>query len=135
MNALSNAGRRKAHAMLGLGLLCCALAARAGGDPQAGQRAFRKLCASCHQVGPSAGAAFGPQLNGIFGRRAGTTPDYSYSNAMKNSGLVWDEANLRRFLKSPDALVPGTRMRFWGLGLDDKLDDLLAYLCSVPQGQ
>lgn len=85
-------------------------------------------CASCHQVGPDARGGFGPQLNGVFGRRAGTTPDYAYSEAMRHAGIVWNEATLRAYLRDPDKVVPGTRMRFWGISDERELAALLAYL-------
>jgi cytochrome c len=92
--------------------------------------ALFKTCASCHQVGPSARSGFGPQLNGLFGRRAGSTPDYAYSPAMKHSGIVWDERTLSAFLRDPEKVVPGTRMRFWGIGDERERKALLDYLRS-----
>ena len=92
--------------------------------------ALFKTCASCHQVGANARAGFGPQLNGLFGRRAGSTPDYAYSPAMKQSGIVWDEATLSAFLQDPEKAVPGTRMRFWGIGDERERKALLGYLRS-----
>jgi len=103
--------------------------AYAAGDVAAGQRVF-KICAECHQVGPSARAGFGPQLNGIVGRRAASTKDYRYSTAMQNSHLVWTEDKLRSFLKGPSDLVPGTKMRLWGLSNEEDVSNLLAYLRS-----
>ncbi|AMO98032.1 cytochrome c2 domain protein [Collimonas arenae] len=102
-------------------------AASAAGDPIAGKAAFAK-CASCHQVGPSARGGFGPQLNGIIGRPAASTKDYKYSQAMQSSGIVWSEQKLRAFLKAPGDVVPGTKMRFFGIGSDTQIDNLLAYL-------
>lgn len=98
-----------------------------GTDAATGARAF-KQCASCHQVGPDARAGFGPQLNGLFGRRAGTTPDFAYSDAMKRSGIVWDERTLSAYLHDPNKLVPDTKMRFWGIGDENEIKALLAYL-------
>ena len=103
--------------------------ARAAGDAVAGKAVFSR-CASCHQVGPSARGGFGPQLNGIVGRRAAATGDYKYSPALGASGIVWTEDALRAFLKAPSRVVPGTSMRFYGLGDDQKITDLLAYLRS-----
>jgi cytochrome c len=113
--------------------------APSGTDAATGARAF-KQCASCHQVGVNAHGGFGPELNGLFGRRAGSTPDYAYSDAMKHSGIVWDQRTLSAFLRDPDKLVPGTKMRFWGISSDNEIAALLAYLRTyqpadgVPQG-
>lgn len=59
--------------------------------------------------------------------------DYRYSAAMQRADLVWTEERLAAFVRSPAAVVPGTSMRFWGVGLSErKLADLLAYLRSLP---
>ena len=90
-------------------------------------------CVRCHQVGPSARAGFGPQLNGIVGRRAGSTTDHRYSSAMKNARFVWTEQSLAAFIRDPQGTVPGTTMRFFGLGYSDrKVTDLVAYLRTYP---
>ena len=102
--------------------------AQAEGDPEAGEKIFPRLCGGCHQVGESARPVFGPQLNGIIGRAAGTSANYVYSAAMKNSGITWDRATLKAYLKDPNGVVPGTRMIFWGLSDEEKLNNLLAYL-------
>ncbi|MGV7206436.1 c-type cytochrome [Oxalobacteraceae bacterium A2-2] len=101
------------------------------GDPVAGKAAFYK-CASCHQVGASARGGFGPQLNGIIGRPAAITRDFQYSTALKNSRLVWNEANLAAFLRGPSDLVPGTKMRFWGISDERQIANLLAYMRTFP---
>jgi len=98
-----------------------------GTGPVDGATVF-KPCASCHQIGPSARGGFGPQLNGLFGRRAGATPDFTYSEPMKRSGIVWDERTLAAFLRDPDKTVPGTKMRFWGISDERDMAALLAYL-------
>ncbi|VEF11675.1 cytochrome c, class I [Pseudomonas fluorescens] len=102
--------------------------AQADGDPEAGAKIFPRLCGGCHQVGESARPGFGPQLNGIFGRAAGTSSNYVYSEAMKNSGITWGRDSLTAYLKDPKGVVPGTRMIFWGLSDEEKLNNLLAYL-------
>ena len=117
-------------ALPALVIACHLPAARAAGDAVAGKAVFAR-CASCHQVGPSARGGFGPQLNGIVGRRAAATGDYKYSPALRASGIVWTENTLRAFLKAPRRVVPGTAMRFYGLGDERKFDDLLAYLRSL----
>ncbi|UDI95686.1 c-type cytochrome [Pseudomonas sp. IAC-BECa141] len=100
----------------------------AAGDAEAGANIFPRLCGGCHQVGESARPGFGPELNGIIGRQAGTSANYVYSDAMKNSGLTWDRETLTKYLKDPKGVVPGTRMIFWGLSDEEKIDNLLAYL-------
>ena len=97
------------------------------GNAKAGQAAFRK-CASCHQVGRYAQAGYGPQLNGIIGRKAAATPDFKYSEAMKKSGIVWTEQKLAAYLRAPHDMVPGTSMRFWGISDDRQIADLLLYM-------
>jgi cytochrome c len=117
--------------MLMLMLMLQSSSALAAGDPEKGRAVFAR-CASCHQVGPSAHNGFGPQLNGILGRRAGSLDGYAYSPAMKKAALVWSEKNLKTFLKSPGDTVPGNKMRFWGIGSDSQVADLLAYLRQYP---
>ncbi len=102
--------------------------AQAAGDAEAGGKIFPRLCGGCHQVGESARPGFGPQLNGIIGRPAGTSANYVYSDAMKNSGITWNRETLTAYLKDPKGVVPGTRMIFWGLSDEEKIDNLLAYL-------
>ncbi|MCF4997979.1 c-type cytochrome [Pseudomonas syringae] len=113
--------------------LCLSTPAFAAGDAEAGAKLFPRLCGGCHQVGESARPAFGPELNGIVGRRAGTSANYIYSDAMKSSGITWDRETLTAYLKDPKGVVPGTRMIFWGLSDEEKVDNLLAYLQSFPE--
>jgi len=101
--------------------------ARLSGRPDAGATVFRK-CMACHQVGPNARNSIGPVLNGVVGRPAGQYPGYSYSSANKNSGLVWDEPTLARYLRAPAEVVPSTKMIFVGLKKDQEVLDVIAYL-------
>jgi cytochrome c len=109
---------------------------RAGAqDAAAGENVF-KVCKACHQIGEGAKNAVGPELNGLVGRKAGSAPDYSYSDANKNSGLTWDEATLKDYLKDPRAKVPGTKMIFPGLKKDADIDNVVAYLKQFgPDGK
>lgn len=102
--------------------------ADAAGDAEAGGKLFNRICGGCHQVGDSARGSFGPQLNGIFGRHAGSTTDYQYSTAMKSSGVVWTRETLAAYIEAPKKVVPGTRMIFWGISDPEKIENLLAYL-------
>jgi cytochrome c len=104
-------------------------------DAAAGEKVFLK-CKACHQIGEGAKNAVGPVLNGVVGRKAGTYPDYSYSDANKNSGFTWDEATLKEYLKNPRAKVPGTKMIFPGLTKEEDIDNVIAYLKQYgPDGK
>jgi cytochrome c len=107
--------------------LCAAAAPAMAADPAAGEKAFA-VCKACHKVGEGAKNGVGPTLNGVVGRAAGSVEDYKYSDAMKSSGLTWDEANLAEYLKNPKAKVEGNKMVFPGVKDDTKLADIIAYL-------
>lgn len=96
-------------------------------DAAAGEKVFLK-CKACHQVGENAKNAVGPILNGVVGRHSGIVEGYNYSEANKNSGLTWDEATLKEYLKNPKAKVPGTKMVFPGLPNEADIDNVIAYL-------
>ena len=96
-------------------------------DAAAGEKVFAQ-CKVCHQIGEGAKNAIGPVLSGLFGRHSGSVEGYNYSNANKNSGIVWDEATFRVYIRDPKAKVPGTKMAFPGLKDDQKINDLVAYL-------
>ena len=98
------------------------------GDAETGAKLFKRLCSGCHNIGPSVRSSFGPELNGIIDRPAGSAQDYQYSTAMKSSGIVWTRDKLTQYLQDPKGVVPGTRMIFWGLSDEEKIDNLLAYL-------
>ena len=109
--------------------LCAAatsMPAFADGNAIAGASVFRQ-CAVCHYADSTA-TKIGPGLKGLLGRQAGTVPGFAYSQAMRLSGLIWDEATLRAYLANPKAKVPGNRMPFGGVKDPTKLDDLIAYL-------
>ncbi len=99
----------------------------ADGDAALGEKVFLK-CKACHQVGEGAKNAVGPVLNGLIGRKTGTVEGYNYSDANKNSGLTWDEATFREYIKNPKAKIPGTKMVFVGLSSETDIDNLVAYL-------
>ena len=96
-------------------------------DAEAGKKVFQK-CAPCHSVGPGAANKVGPNLSGLVGRKAGTEEGFSYSDAMKNSGITWDEATFSEYIKDPKAKIPGTKMAFAGIKDEQKIKDLIAYL-------
>src|SRR6201996_575370 len=94
-----------------LSALSFATSAALAQDVAAGKASFNK-CMACHAIGEGAKNKVGPELNGLDGRKSGTAPDYSYSDANKNSGITWNEAQFKEYIKDPKAKVPGTKMTF-----------------------
>jgi cytochrome c len=101
-------------------------------DAEAGAKVFL-TCRQCHLAGENAKNLYGPNLNGVVGRKAGTAAGYAYSDAMKNSGIVWNEAALRDYLQKPKAQVPGTNMTFTGLTKPKDIEDVIAFLKRNPE--
>ena len=75
----------------------------------------------------------GPNLHGIFGRKAGTFDNFAYSEAMQKSGIVWDDDTLAKYLRNPREFIPGNKMAFPGIKDDQQIADLLAYLHQAAQ--
>ena len=96
-------------------------------DAAAGEKVFAQ-CRACHQVGETAKNAVGPVLNGLFGRKSGTIEGYNYTEANKNSGIVWDDATFTDYIKDPRGKIPGTKMIYAGLKDEQRIKDLIAYL-------
>ena len=96
-------------------------------DAAAGEKVFA-VCKACHQIGETAKNGVGPELNGLIGRHSGSVAGYEYSAANKSSGVTWDEATFREYIKDPKAKVPGTKMVFAGLKDEKKIDDLITFL-------
>ena len=113
-------------ALIATSLALSAAAAQAQ-DLAAGEQSFRK-CLPCHAVGDGAANKVGPELNGLDGRKAGTAANYSYSDANKNSGMVWNEATFKEYIVNPMAKIPGTKMAFPGIKNETEIGNLWAYL-------
>ncbi len=96
-------------------------------DLEHGKQVFQ-TCAACHSDKPD---ALGPNLVGVIGRKAGSRDDFRYSNAMMRAGFTWDDANLREYLKDPQAKVKGNRMPFSGLSDTKDVDDVIAYIGTL----
>ncbi len=96
-------------------------------DAAAGEKVFG-VCKACHQIGETAKNSVGPQLNGIIGRKSGSAEGYNYSKANKESGITWDEATFREYIKDPKAKIPGTKMIYAGLKDEQRTNDLIAFL-------
>lgn len=98
----------------------------------AGKIMFDQRCHICHSNDPAT-KSYGPPLVNVVGRKAGTIEGFSYSEAMKASGLVWTEAAIRAWMADNTGLMPGTRMRHVGIKDTDEQDFILAYLRSISK--
>lgn len=104
-------------------------------DVAAGEASFKK-CAFCHAVGEGAKSKAGPVLNGLAGRRAGTMPNFAYSQANKKSGIIWSEIEFVDYIKDPKTKIPGTKKVFLGVKEETEARALWAYLSQFqPDGK
>ena len=106
--------------------------AASAAEPGPGEAMLQK-CRFCHSFDEGGPNKVGPNLHGIFGRQAGTAPGFNFSEAMKNSGIVWDDSSLGNFLGDPQGSLPGNRMSFPGITDEAVLGDLLARLKQATQ--
>lgn len=121
--------RQAIRRTIAAGALTLSLGVAAGaspttGDPKAGEAIYAR-CMACHSLTYN---RTGPMHCGLFGRRAGTVPGFQYSEAMKHSGIVWNEKTLNEFLANPLKRVPGTAMGYAGIPDKKERRDLIAYL-------
>jgi cytochrome c len=107
--------------------------ARAQGNETRGERLFNQQCKACHTLEKGGASTAGPNLHGLLGRKAGTGGGYQSSDAMKNSGIVWDDKALVEYLKNPKGKVPGTKMVYIGLKQEAQQQDMIAFLKKATQ--
>ena len=86
------------------------------------------LCSTCHTLPEGGPNMTGPNLHGVFGRKAGVTPGYTYSDVLKATGWTWDAARIDTWITDPKAADPGTKMTFVGLKDPKDRTDVIAYL-------
>ena len=104
-------------------------------DVAKGQLVFNNACRTCHTT-KEGDNRLGPHLYKIVGRKAGSLPNYGYSNAMKSADFVWDEEKLNRFIANPDEIVPGNNMKpYGGLASAGDRAKILAFLRSLTTGE
>ena len=123
-------------ALLAIAFLALPAAAWAQ-DAAAGQRVFNQ-CRACHTVDQGGRNGVGPNLHGIFGRRAASIEGFRYSAPMRakaGEGLTWDDATLRAYIADPKAVVPAGSVSFAGLRNEQQLNDLMAYLRQASGAQ
>ncbi|HXF78688.1 MAG TPA: c-type cytochrome [Usitatibacter sp.] len=107
--------------------LAAGLPAAGAGDAARGKDLYETDCTVCHSVDRN---KVGPAHKGVFGRKAGSAPGYSYSAAVASSGVVWNEETLARWLTDPEKFIPGQKM---GVSVPDakEREDLVAYLKTL----
>ena len=109
---------------LGVALLLGAASAQAGADAERGRTLYQSRCAVCHSVDYN---GVGPAHKGVFGRKAGSAPNYVYSLALQNSAVIWSEKTLDKWLSDPEKFIPGQKMGF-SVPNEGERADLIAYL-------
>ena len=109
---------------IGMGM---SVGATLAADIDAGKKVFRK-CKACHTLKDGGKSAIGPNLYGVVGRNAAAVDGFKYSKAMKESGLVWDEATLTGYLTKPKEFLPGNKMPFPGLKKPEQIENVIAYI-------
>jgi len=103
--------------------------AYAAGDPSAGQQLYQTRCSTCHSIDYN---GVGPAHKGLFGRKAGSLPNYQYSPAVQASSIVWNEKTIDKWLTNPEKLIPGQKMGFMVASPKERAD-LIAYLKQATQ--
>jgi cytochrome c len=108
--------------------------ALAAGDAERGANVYQ-ACAGCHSLEPGRNYT-GPSLAGLWGRNAGSLASFGrYSEALKRSSLVWNDATLDRWLRDPATFVPGNAMSFAGIGEAQVRTDLITFLRTASKGK
>jgi cytochrome c len=102
-------------------------AAYQGADLSNGEARFA-VCRACHTLSEGGEDMTGPNLWGIFGRKAGTKPGFTYSDDMKNAGWSWDADHIDKWITNPRAVLPGTKMTFVGMPSATDRRDVIAFL-------
>jgi len=96
-------------------------------DKGKGQKLFEE-CRACHTLEKGAKDSVGPDLHGVFGRKAGSVDDFRYSPAMKRSGITWTPEALDAYVADPQKAVPQNRMPYAGMPEARNRADLIAYM-------
>ena len=123
---------RRFQVWLGVGFLLLGSGpVLADGDAAAGKKVFNK-CRACHEVDAEKNRV-GPYLTGVIGRPAGTVEGFKYSDAMKGSGITWDEVTIAEYVADPKGYIPGNKMAFPGVKKEADVENLVAYLQEATQ--
>src|SRR5208282_3013168 len=116
-------------AMAGAGILVAQVAQTTPAPEEVGKDLFGRRCSGCHATDLN---KEGPRLRGVYGRQAGSLPGFGYSEALKKTGVIWNDASLDRWLSDPDAMAPDTDMAF-RLADAEERRAVIAYLKILRQ--
>ena len=103
------------------------------GNVKKGEKLFKTRAGQCHTAAKGGANGVGPNLWGIVNRKSGTVEGYSYTNANKDSGVVWTEENLFKYLENPKKFIPGTKMSFAGMKSEKERRDIIAYMATLSE--
>lgn len=98
------------------------------GNAKKGAKLFKSKCAQCHTCDAGGASKQGPNLNGLFGSKAGAKDGFDFTDAVKNSDITWNEKFLWEWVGNPKKFIPGTKMVFAGLKKDAERADLIEYM-------
>ena len=117
--------------LIAAALAACLSCAHADGDPSHGKQLYAMRCAACHSIEYN---GVGPTHKNLIGRKAGSVQGYAYSQALKNSQVIWDEASLKQWLAEPEKFIPGQKM---SISISDAQEraDIVAYLLQAGAKQ
>ena len=108
---------------------CLAASPALADDRAAGEQSFKTQCSACHSL-KEKGPGIGPTLAGIVGRKAGSVSGFSYSAAMKQSGITWTAPKLKAYIAAPQTVVKGNRMPFAGIKDKTVAANIVAFLAG-----
>ncbi len=121
---------RQVAAAFGLAMLAVLTGpalAQTGPSAERGKALYESRCGACHSVDAN---RVGPAHQGVFGRKAGSAPDFAYSKALASSKVVWTRDRLLAWLAGPEAVIPGQAMNY-SLGEAREREDVVAYLATL----
>jgi cytochrome c len=114
-------------ALFALGVLLLSASAAHAQSAAEGQKRFI-VCKACHTVESGGRHGVGPNLHGVFGAKAGVKDGFAFSPQLKGSNIVWDEANMTKYVMDPRNFIPGNKMAYPGMKQEQQVKDLMAYL-------
>jgi len=114
-------------ALLVLGVMAFSAPAVHAQNVAEGQKRFI-VCKACHSVEAGGRHGVGPNLHGVFGAKAGTKEGFAFSQQLKGSNIVWDEASMTKYVMDPRSFIPGNKMAYPGMKQEQQVKDLMAYL-------